>query len=163
LLGIVDLENKVDQDTQDELNPIGVNCIRKMRDGAILVWAARTLSQDRQARYVNVRRVLLAVKKFLSRSLLWTVFEPAGPALWRRVEAVLTSFLQSLYANGLASGNRPAEAFYAKCDAETNPPEVADAGQVAAEIGLALVAPAEFIVLSVRRSADAVNVVEEDV
>lgn len=163
ILGVVDLEQKIDQETQDDLNPGGVNCIRKMRDGAILLWGARSLSQDLQARYVNVRRVLLGVNKFLSHSLLWAVFEPIGPALWQRIEAALTAFLQSMLASGMTAGKRPAEAFYAKCNAETNPAEVTQAGQVVAEIGLALMAPAEFIVLSVRRTADAVNVVEEDV
>ena len=36
-----------------------------------------------------------------------------------------------------------------KCDAETNPPEVVDAGQLVVEIGIAPVKPAEFVVFRI--------------
>jgi phage tail sheath protein FI len=45
----------------------------------------------------------------------------------------------------------PDEAFYVKCDAETNPPEVVEAGQVVVEIGLAPVRPAEFVIFNIRQ------------
>jgi hypothetical protein len=47
----------------------------------------------------------------------------------------------------------PEEAFYVKCDAETNPQEVIEAGQVVVEIGLAPVRPAEFVIFNIRQIA----------
>ena len=41
------------------------------------------------------------------------------------------------------------EAFYVKCDAETNPPDVVDRGQLIVEIGIAPVKPAEFVIFRI--------------
>ena len=49
-------------------------------------------------------------------------------------------------ATARCSAPRPAQAFYVKCDSETNPPEVIEAGQVICEIGISPVKPAEFVV-----------------
>jgi hypothetical protein len=50
-------------------------------------------------------------------------------------------------------GTAPEQAFYVKCDAETNPPEVIDAGQLVCEIGLAPVKPAEFVIFRIGQMA----------
>jgi uncharacterized protein len=36
-----------------------------------------------------------------------------------------------------------------KCDKETNPPELIEAGQVTTEVGIAPVKPAEFVVFQI--------------
>ena len=51
-------------------------------------------------------------------------------------------------------GQTPQEAFFVKCDAETNPPEVRDEGRVVTLIGIAPVKPAEFVVFQLSQSAD---------
>jgi Phage tail sheath protein subtilisin-like domain/Phage tail sheath C-terminal domain len=158
LKDVVDLEALLEQGDQDDLNPAGVNAVRKFEAPALELWGARTLSTEPSARYVNVRRVLIAVKKAIGRTLLWTVFEPNGPELRRRIQANLESLLQTLVAGGATPATG---AFFVRCDDENNPPEVVDAGQVVALIGLALVAPAEFIILNVKRTPDAVSVSEE--
>ena len=50
-------------------------------------------------------------------------------------------------------GATPEEAFYVKCDAETNPPEIVDAGRVITEIGVAPSKPAEFVVFRIQQIA----------
>lgn len=157
---IVDLEVLLTQDDQDALNLGGINCARKFEQPAIEVWGARTLSADPDARYLNVRRLLIVVKKAINRTLRWAVFEPEGPTLWQRIQASLQGLLQTL----VTRGGTPAdggEAFFVKCDEETNPRAVRDLGQVVATIGLALTAPAEFIVLNVKRTPESVSVTEE--
>ncbi|MEP7305167.1 MAG: phage tail sheath C-terminal domain-containing protein [Acidobacteriota bacterium] len=163
---VVDLEHQTDRGSvllepgdQDALNPAGVNAIRKFERPALEVWGARTLSSDPAARYVNVRRLLIAIKKALARRLLWTVFEPNSPALRQRIQSNLQSVLQTLVAGGATAADD--DAFFIKCDDENNPEEASRLGQVVAEIGIALVAPAEFIILNVKRTPDAVNVSEE--
>ena len=56
------------------------------------------------------------------------------------------NFLTRVWRSGALFGTTPAEAFFVKCDAETNPPEVVEAGQVVCEIGIAPVKPAEFVI-----------------
>jgi phage tail sheath protein FI len=51
----------------------------------------------------------------------------------------------------LAGGNA-AEAFFVKCDAENNPPEQVDSGVLVCDIGVAPVAPAEFIMISLTQT-----------
>ena len=158
LKDVVDLEVLLEQADQDDLNPAGVNAVRKFEAPALELWGARTLSTEPSARYVNVRRLLIAVKKAIGRTLLWTVFEPNGPSLRQRIQANLESLLQTLVAGGATPAT---DAFFVQCDGANNPPEVVDTGQVVALIGLALVAPAEFIILNVKRTPDAVSVSEE--
>ena len=58
----------------------------------------------------------------------------------------MSSFLTRTWRSGALFGNSPAEAFFVKCDAETNPPDVIEAGQVVCEVGIAPVKPAEFVI-----------------
>jgi phage tail sheath protein FI len=159
----VSLSVMVDAELQRQLNPMGINCIRKFDDGEVRLFGARTLSDDPRFQYVHARRLLFAVTKRLRRDLLWAVFEPNGTALQRRVLATVTSQLSALVAKGVVAGTRAEDAFYVKCNETTNPPEAMASGQLVAEIGLAVSAPAEFIVLSARRSPDALSLVVEDV
>ena len=57
LLDVVDLEVLLDEEAQDDLNPAGVNCARKLDRPVVELWGARTLSADPLARYLNVRRL----------------------------------------------------------------------------------------------------------
>jgi phage tail sheath protein FI len=60
-----------------------------------------------------------------------------------------TNFLTRVWRDGALFGASPGEAFYVKCDAETNPPDMVEAGQVTTEIGIAPVKPAEFVVFRI--------------
>jgi len=74
------------------------------------------------------------------------VFEPNDAALWARVRRTITAFLTNEWRKGALFGLTPDQAFYVKCDMETNPPDVIDAGQLVCEIGVAPVKPAEFVI-----------------
>jgi phage tail sheath protein FI len=162
LEGVFGLEPAIDRKRHGELNPLGVNCVAKLEDGEICLMGSRTLSDDAVARYISVRRTILSVKKTLAQRMLWAVFEPIGDALFRRLEATLVTYLQARLARGVTASQRPGDAFFVRCNADTNPPEQQRLGIVVAEVGLALLAPAEFIVLTVRRTPDALQVIEED-
>jgi len=61
----------------------------------------------------------------------------------------VNAFLRLVWRSGALFGATPEQAFYVKCDAETNPPEVRDVGQMIVEIGLSPVKPAEFVIFRV--------------
>ena len=90
----------------------------------IRVWGARTLSSDPAWRYINVRRLFNLVEESIERGTQWVVFEPNDYRLWQRVQRDVTSFLRAPWRNGALFGATPEQAFYVKCDEETNPPEV---------------------------------------
>ena len=100
-------------------------------------------------KYVPVRRTALFIEESLYRGLKWVVFEPNDMALWQRVKRTINSFLIGLWRQGALLGATPGEAYYVKCDEETNPPESIDEGKLVVEIGIAPVKPAEFVVFRI--------------
>jgi Bacteriophage tail sheath protein len=131
---------------QDTLNPIGVNCIRSFAGRGVRVWGARTLSSDPAWRYINVRRLFNFVEKSIELGTQWVVFEPNNPDLWARIRRDVGAFLTGLWREGMLFGATPGEAFFVKCDAELNPADVRDRGQLFIDVGLAPVKPAEFVI-----------------
>jgi phage tail sheath protein FI len=156
IFGVLDLETQIDNSIQDKLNPARVNCLRALPGRGIRVWGARTVGSvpaDLNWLYVNVRRLFLTVRRWIDLNMGWASFEPNNQHLWVRIQRELTTFLTKLQRDGALQGTTPAQAFYIKCDAENNPPEVRDLGQVIIEIGLAPLSPAEFIVVRIVRRA----------
>jgi hypothetical protein len=150
LEGVVDLSTPISHADQTALNPetgIGINCLRSLPGRGIRVWGTRTLSSDPNWKYINVRRLFLMVRRWIEQNLAEVTFEPNDFNLWVRIERELIAYLESLLRQGALQGRTPQEAFYVKCNAETNSPEVRDIGQVVTEIGLAPTIPSEFIVI----------------
>jgi len=150
IMGALDVSQPISKADQDGLNPKGVNCIRVLNDN-ILVWGARTVGGDANAdlKYINVRRTLLFLRESIDEGTQWVVFEPNDPSLWKKIERNVTAFLTNVWRSGALFGTTPQEAFYVKCDAETNPPELRELGQVVTEIGVAIVRPAEFVIFRI--------------
>jgi phage tail sheath protein FI len=150
ILGALNVTQPISKADQDGLNPQGVNCIRVL-NGNIFVWGARTVGGDANAdlKYINVRRTLLFLRKSIDEGTQWVVFEPNTAALWQKITRNVTAFLTNVWRSGALFGNTPQEAFYVKCDAETNPPELRELGQVVTEIGVAIVRPAEFVIFRI--------------
>ncbi|MCX2181466.1 phage tail sheath subtilisin-like domain-containing protein [Streptomyces sp. SKN60] len=144
--GAVDLELQITRGEQDLLNPVGVNCIRAFPGRGIRVWGARTMASDPAWRYLNVRRYFNYLEESILVGTQWVVFEPNDQSLWARIRRNISAFLVNEWRQGALFGQRAEDAFYVKCDAETNPPESVDLGRVVCEIGIAPVKPAEFVV-----------------
>jgi phage tail sheath protein FI len=149
VLGAVDVERKITHGEQSLLNPIGINCIRPFGVRGIRVWGARTLASDPSWRYLNVRRLFNMVETSILLGTQWVVFEPNDNALWQRVKRTINAFLLGLWRDGALFGTTPEEAFFVKCDGETNPPESIDEGKLVVEVGIAPVKPAEFVIFRV--------------
>ena len=159
--GVVELEFPVSDTEQNVLNPKSVNCLRVFPGRGLRVWGARTLSQDALWRYVNVRRVYLVIVKNILVKLQWTVFEPNDQGLRDKIVATLTLFFRDLLQSATLAGTKPEEAFFVQCDEETNPPEVVDRGEVITRIGFAPAQPAEFILVTIRRTAASLSISEQ--
>jgi uncharacterized protein len=147
--GCLDVERAITQNEQSLLNPIGINCIRPFGTRGIRIWGARTLASDTDWRYINVRRLFNMVETTIMEGTQWAVFEPNDVTLWEGVSRTLTGFLRGLWSAGALFGDSAEQAFYVKCDAETNPPESIDEGKLIVEVGLAPVKPAEFVVFRI--------------
>ncbi|MGN9786586.1 phage tail sheath family protein [Nonomuraea sp. ZG12] len=159
--GAIALETQLTRAEQNILNPLNVNCIRVMPGRGIRVWGARTLDPDGAWQYLNVRRLFNYLQESILNGTQWVVFEPNDDALWARIRRTISAFLVMEWHRGALFGLTPDEAFYVKCDRDTNPAESISQGRVVCEIGIAPVKPAEFVVFQVSQMASGVSLVSE--
>ncbi|MBB5959300.1 hypothetical protein FHS29_005920 [Saccharothrix tamanrassetensis] len=159
--GAVALETQLTKAEQELLNPIGVNCVRSFPGRGIRVWGARTLSSDPAWRYLNVRRLFNYLEESILNGTQWVVFEPNDDALWARIRRTISAFLVTEWRKGALFGLTPDEAFYVKCDRETNSAESIDLGQVICEVGIAPVKPAEFVIFRLAQISGGTSLVNE--
>ena len=138
------------------LNPLGVNCLRRLPNG-IVVWGARTSAGADQLasewKYVPVRRTALFLEQSIERGLQWAVFEPNAEPLSAAIRLSVGAFLNELFRAGAFQGRTPNEAYFLKCGRETITQQDLDAGFVNVLIGFAPLKPAEFVVLKIRIKA----------
>ena len=151
LQGLVDVAQRIRKRDRDWAFDHRVNTLVTFPGRGIRIWGARTLSSDQAFNQINVRRTFILVRKSVERFAQWVVFEPNEPALWKRLITPIDAFLDGMWRNGALLGATATEAFYVKCDEETNPPEARDVGQLLCEIGIAPVRPAEFIVVRIHQ------------
>jgi len=147
--GALGLSRRVTPSDQEVLNPAGINCIRFFSDSGIRVWGARTLASDPEWRYVNVRRLFNFIEESISKGTRWVVFEPNDQITRNSIARDCRAFLKLQWIAGALVGATPEQAFFVKCDAENNPPEVVDAGRLVIDIGIAPSKPAEFVIFRI--------------
>ncbi|BAZ70716.1 phage tail sheath protein fi-like protein (plasmid) [Fischerella sp. NIES-4106] len=146
---VLELQVNLTNNQQGPLNIEGINCLRNFPGRGILVWGDRTLSHDPDWTYINVRRLFLTIIRWIEWNMLSVVFEPNDATLWNRIGRELSTYFNELFRQGALKGSTAEEAFYVKCDEQTNPPELREAGQVVTEIGIAPILPSEFIVVTI--------------
>jgi uncharacterized protein len=143
----------IGQSGKDDLNihPTGksVNAIRSFPGKGILVWGARTLAgNDNEWRYVPVRRFFNMVEKSVKRASEQFVFEPNDANTWTKVRAMIENFLLLQWRAGALQGAKPEQAFYVQVGLGTTMTAIdISEGRMIVEIGMAVVKPAEFIIL----------------
>jgi Bacteriophage tail sheath protein len=147
IVGAVDLSLHVTEDDLGALNAESVNCFRMQR--GIRPWGGRTASSDPDWRYINVRRLFIMMRRALEVGMAWMSFEPNDERTWATVRSLTNSFLSQLYQVGMFAGGKTEEAYYVKCDAELNTPDVVEKGQLICQIGVAPVLPAEYIMIEI--------------
>ena len=150
--GAVGLTKIYSSAEQGPLNDAGVNVIRFFTREGIRVWGARTLDPTGNWKYLNVRRLFTMIEESIAISTRWVIFEPNDKPLWNDIKRDITNFLRVLHSQGALAGDRPEQAFFVKCDRETNPPETIDLGQVVVVVGIAPVKPAEFLIIRIGQS-----------
>jgi phage tail sheath protein FI len=127
--------------------------IRRFPGAGIVVWGARTLSSDPEYRYIPIRRMAIMLRKSIYEGIQWAVFEPNDEGLWSQLRLNIGSFMMTLFRRGAFQGSTPSQAFFVKCDSETNPQEEIDRGIVNVLVGFAPLKPAEFVVVKISQKA----------
>ena len=147
------LSVQIDQDLNDGMNvdPSGksINVLRFFSGKGVLVWGARTLAgNDNEWRYVAVRRFFNMVEESCRKATEPFVFEPNAAGTWVKVKAMIENFLIIQWRSGALVGAKPEDAFYVRVGLGTTmtAQDILE-GRLIVEIGMAVVRPAEFIVL----------------
>lgn len=154
LLGVLAPVVKLNRLKQEPLNidpntGKSINAIRAFAGKGTVVWGARTLlGQDNEWRYISVRRFFNMVEESVKKSTYWAVFESNDANTWVKVRGMIENYLIDKWREGALAGATPRDAFFVKCGLGTtmSAQDILE-GRMNVEIGMAVVRPAEFIVL----------------
>lgn len=149
LRGVLDLQADINDETQDVLNPRGVNAVRQFPGRGIRVWGARTISSNALWKYVPVRRLFIFLERSIYEGTQFVVFEPNDERLWARVVDTIYLFLRGQWRLGALFGATEEEAFFITCDRTTMSQDDILNGRLICEIGIAPVRPAEFVIFRI--------------
>ena len=144
---------KITHKEQEDLNVHtsgkSINAIRSFAGKGTLVWGARTLAgNDNEWRYISVRRFYNMVEESTKKASEQFVFEPNDANTWVKVRAMIENFLILQWRAGALQGASPEQAFFVKVGlGETMTSLDILEGRMNVEIGMAVVRPAEFIIL----------------
>ena len=149
--------SRIDQDSLniDDVAGKSINAIINMPGFGTQVFGARTLDgNDKEWRYINVRRFVSVVEESIKKSINWAVFEPNTASTWVRVQAMIESYLFLKWRDGALAGAKPEQAY--EVQVGLNKTMTADdilEGLMIITIKLAVARPAEFIVLQIMQKA----------
>ena len=159
--GIVGVQQTFSDAENGAMNPRAINTIRSFPNG-IVSWGARTMDGDddfaSEWKYVPVRRLALMMEESLYRGLKWAVFEPNDEPLWAQIRLNVGAFMHNLFRQGAFQGQKPADAYFVKCDSETTTQNDINLGVVNIWVGFAPLKPAEFVVLYLQQMTGQVEV-----
>lgn len=127
-----------------------INVIRPFQGLGTLVWGGRTLDGNSQDwRYINVRRTLIMIEQSIKAATRAYVFEPNDANTWLTVKSMIDSFLSNLWKQGALAGAAPEQAFDVQIGlgSTMTPTDILD-GKMLITIKVAIVRPAEFIVIT---------------
>ncbi len=153
LASVRSLTVDVDKDTNDKMNVHttgkSINAIRFFHGKDYMVWGARTLAgNDNEWRYVSVRRFFNMVEESAKKATQPFVFEPNDANTWTKVKAMIENFLTIQWRAGALAGAKPDNAFYVRVGLGSTMTSLDILeGRMNVEIGMAVVRPAEFIIL----------------
>ena len=154
LLGVARAQFDIEDGIQDQLNPLGVNCIRNLPRFNYVFWGARTLATDAapEWRYVPIRRTAIMIERSIYEGIQWAVFEPNDHNLWASLRLNIGTFMDGLHRAGAFQGEKASDAYFVHCQlGDTMTQGDIDAGRVIAVVGFAPLKPAEFVIIRIQQ------------
>lgn len=154
LLGVAGLAYTVEDGEQDQLNPQGVNCLRKLPSYGSVIWGSRTRSTkaNPEWRYVPVRRTAMMIEQSIYGGIQWAVFEPNDHRLWSGLRINIDAFMNGLFRAGAFQGEKASDTYFVRCAlGDTMTQADIDRGQVIVIVGFAPLKPAEFVIVRIQQ------------
>lgn len=123
--------------------------------------AADTLALDEALRPINVRRLLILLRRLALRRGTVYAFEPNGPALRRAVQGGFDALMRDLYERGAFAGATPEQSYRVVTDDTVNTARDRDGGRFVVELRVAPSLPLRFLAVRLAQSGERLSVVEE--
>lgn len=130
-----------------------LNLLTRHPDG-FRAMTADTLSLDERLRPVNVRRLIMLLRRLALREGNRLVFEPNDRSVRNRLRTLFEDLLRRLYVAGAFAGSGVTEAFRVVADDSVNPPSSLDAGRLIVELRVAPSRPTEFLIIRLLQNAE---------
>ncbi|GJM34490.1 MAG: hypothetical protein DHS20C18_34910 [Saprospiraceae bacterium] len=149
---VVSINNEEQSDLIiDAIGGKSINAIRSFSGrGPAIIWGARTLAgNDNEWRYVPVHRFSIMAETSIKLAIESFVFEPNDANTWGKAQSMIENFLTTLWRDGGLQGSRPNDAFFVQVGlgVTMTAQDILD-GKMIVQVGIAMVHPAEFIILS---------------
>jgi hypothetical protein len=144
LIDVVSLDPPIDRAGWARLFRRQVNLVRLDPRGFLLL-SADTLYPDAELRPINVRRLLILLRRLALREGHTYVFAPNSADLRRRIYYRFDGLLAGLYSRGAFAGATPTEAYQIITDSSVNPQSSVDLGRLIVELRVAPSRPLAFI------------------
>jgi len=147
---MVNISHADQEDLNVPLNGKSVNAIRYFVGEGVKVWGARTLDGNSlDWRYINVRRTMIMLEESIKNATKAFVFEPNTANTWVSVRSMISNFLNGVWKRGGLAGSSPEDAYSVHIGlGETMTPEDILEGIMNITVLVAVVRPAEFIVIT---------------
>lgn len=154
LTGITGLDCRYGDEDLAALAQHSINPIR-IQSSKCMAWGAHTLDDSPEFRYVNVRRFANFVEASIRHGTEWVAAEANVESTWTALRRSIELFLLLQWRAGALQGETFQDAFFVRCGRDTTGREDLDQGRLVVQVGLAMLKPAEFIVLRIDRSTAA--------
>ena len=142
LTEVIRAKDRLTHSNRDDLYDNRVNPIATFPGEGVCVWGQKTLQAKPSALdRVNVRRLLIKLKKFIASSSRYLVFEQNNQATRNRFLNIVNPFLEQVQSQSGLS------AFRVVMDDSNNTPDVVDRNELRGQIFIQPTRTAEFIVL----------------
>lgn len=151
LADVVALFPTIDRAAWQRLANAGVNLVRQDGRGFLLM-NADTLSFSHENRPLNVRRLLILLRRLVLREGNRYVFEPDSVDFRNRVYHQFNQLLANLYSRGAFAGSTQDAAFRVVMDRSVNTPHSLDMGRFIVELRVAPAHPMQFITVRLLQS-----------
>jgi hypothetical protein len=130
-----------------------VNVIRQDPRGFMLL-SAVTLSENKALQPINVRRLLILLRRLAIREGMTYVFQPNNRDFHRRVQHRFEQFLARMYSRGAFAGDRPETSYQVVTDSSVNTIPSLDQGRFIIELRVAPSLPMTFITVRLVQTED---------
>lgn len=156
IYGVTGTSFRVDDKIQSQLNPLGINCIRKLPQGrGIVVYGARTLSTSSYYRFGSIRVILNVLASSLKSAydtLVLSLADGQG-VLFSRIKQTAAALCELLRLQGALYGATPDEAYLVICDNTNNTPDQLEAGEVTVDVIVKPSPTMEVLKVSLQRAS----------